>query len=115
VFRVVRLPSDIIFDENRNAHAACLRRDQTDIFELPEETDNVGEIDSGRDGLPYDRTGMSRTGEHYRSGDHDWTDDDTDHNLPNIRQTLLVCTGMRSRPSEEKDAPLVSTETVVHN
>jgi hypothetical protein len=58
-FRVVRSQSDVIFDEERNAHASCLHRDQTDIFELPEETEYVGEIETGGDGLLHDHSGTS--------------------------------------------------------
>ena len=81
-FRVVRSQSDIIYDEERNAHASCLHGDQTDIFELPEETEYVKEIETGGDGLLHDHTRTSQRGEGHRSGDHDCTDDDTDHILP---------------------------------
>ena len=40
-FQVVRSQSDVIFDKERNAHASCLQGDQTDIFELPEETEYI--------------------------------------------------------------------------
>jgi len=128
-FRVVRSQSNVIFDEERNAHAACLQWDQTDIFELPEETEYIDEIDSGDgflqaqdyemggDGLLHDHAGTSRTGEGHGNGDHDCTDDDTDHNLPDAdnRQSLPARTGVWSRTPEVEDAPPVSRETIVHN
>ena len=128
-FRVVRSQSDVIFDEERNAQASCLQGDQTDIFELPEETEYIEDIDSGDgflqaqdyemggDELLHEHAGTSRTGEGHGNGDHDWTDDDTDHNLPNAdnRRSLPAKTGVRSRPLDEEDAPPVSRESVVHN
>jgi hypothetical protein len=36
-FWVIRSQSDVTFDEDRNAHTSCLHRNETDIFELPEE------------------------------------------------------------------------------
>jgi len=128
-FRVVKSPSEVIFDEERNAHASCLQGDQSDIFELPEETEYIEEIDSedrflqaqdnetGGDGLLHDHAGTSQTGEGHGNGDHDCTDDDTDHNLPDAdnRRSLPARTGGTSRPPDEEDAPLVSRETVVHN
>jgi len=128
-FRVVRLQSDVIFDEEWNAHASCLQGDQTDIFELPEETDYIEEIDSGDgflqaqdyetggDGLLHDHAGTSRTGEGHGHDHRDCTDDDTDHYLPDAdnRRSLPARPGVRSRPPDEEDAPLVSRETIVHN
>jgi hypothetical protein len=103
--------------------------DHKDIFELPEETEYIEEIDSGDgllqaqdnqtrgDGLLHDHAGNSRTGEGHGNGDHDCTDDDTDHNLPDAdnRQSLPASTDVRSRPPDQEDAPPVSRETVVHN
>jgi len=108
---------DVILDEERNAHASCLQGDQTDIFELPEETEYVEEIETGGDGLLHDHSGTSRTGEGHGSGDHDYTDDDTDHILTDAdnRPSLPASTGVRSRPPDEEDPPLVSRESVVHN
>jgi hypothetical protein len=116
-FRVVRSQSDVIFDAERNAHSSCLHGDQTDIFELPEETEYVEEIETGGDGLLHDHAGTGRTGEGHGSGDHDCTDDDTDYNLPDAdnRRSLPASTGVRSHPPDEEDAPPVSRETVVHN
>jgi len=125
----VRSQSDVIFDEERNAHASCLQGDPTDIFELPEETEYIEEIDSGDvflqaqdyetggDGLLHDHAGTSRTGEGHGNGDHDCTDDDADHNLPDTdnRQSLPARTGVRSRPPDKEVAPPVSRETVVHS
>jgi len=96
-FRVVRSQSDVIFDEERNAHTSCLHRDQTDIFELPEEMEYVEEIETGRDGLLYAHAGTSRTGEGHGSGDHDCTDNDRDRNLPDKCRSLAASTGVRSR------------------
>jgi hypothetical protein len=74
-FQVVRSQSNVIFDEERNTHASCLPGDHTDIFELPEETEYIEEIDSGDgflqakdyetggNGLLHDHAGTSRTGE----------------------------------------------------
>jgi len=108
---------DVIFDEKRNAYSSCLHGDQTDILELPEETEYVGEIETGGDGLLHDHAGTSRTGEGHGSGDHDGTDDDIDHNLPDAdnRRSLPASPGVRSRPPHEEDAPPVSRETIVHN
>jgi len=128
-FQVVRLQSDVIFDDERNAHASCLQGDQTDIFELPEETEYIKEIDSGDgflqaqdyemggDGLLHDHAGTSQTGEGHGSGDHDCTDDDTDHNLPDAdnRRSLPARSGAISRPPDEEDAPPVSRVTVIHD
>jgi len=115
--RVLRSQSDVVFDEERNAHASCLHGDQTDSFELPDETEYVEEIETGGDGLLHDHAGTSRTGEGHGSGDHDCTDDETDHNLPDAdnSRSLPPSTGVRSHPPDEEDAPPVSRETVVHN
>jgi len=43
----------------------------------------VQDYETGGDGLLHDHARTSRTGECHRSGNHDGTDDDTDHNLPN--------------------------------
>jgi len=128
-FQIVRSQSNVIFVEERNTHASCLPGDHTDIFELPEETEYIEEIDSGDgllqaqdnetggDGLVHDHAGNSPTGEGHGSGDHECTDDDADHNLPDTdnRQSLPASTGVKSRPPYEEDAPPVSRETVIHN
>jgi len=141
-FQTARSQSNVIFNKERNTHASCLPGDHTDIFEQPEETEYIQEIDSGDgllqaqdnqtggdvllqtqdnetggDGLLHDHTGNSRTGEGHGNGDPDCTDDDTDYNLPDTanRRSLPASTGVRSRPPDEKDAPLVSRETIVHN
>jgi len=128
-FRVVGSQSDVIFHKERNAHISCLQGDQTDIFELPEETEYIEEIDigdgflqaqdyeTGGDGLLHDPAGTSPTGGGHRSEDHDCTDDDTDLNLSDAynRRSLPARTGVRCRPPDEDDAPPVSRETVVHN
>jgi len=99
-FRVVRSQSDVILDEERNAHASCLQGDQTDIFELPEETEYVEEIEMGGDGLLHDRAGTSGTGEGHGSGDHDCTDDDTAYNLPDNHRSLPASTGVKLNPPD---------------
>jgi len=128
-FQVVRLQSDVVFDEERNAHALCLQGDKTDIFELPEETEYIEEIDSGDgflwaqdyetggDGHLHDHAGTSQTGEGHGNGDHDCTDDHTDHFLPDAdnHRSLSARTGVRSRPPDEEDAPPVSRETIDNN
>jgi len=54
VFQVVRSQSDVIFDDETIAHLSCLQGDQIDILELPEETEYVEDIETGRDThLPY--------------------------------------------------------------
>jgi len=102
-FRIVRSQSDVIFDEERNAHTSSLEGDQTDILELPEEKDYVKEIETGGDGLLTDHAGTSRTGEGHRCGDHDCTDNDTDHILPDAdnRRSLPAYSGVRSRSPDE--------------
>jgi hypothetical protein len=70
-FRVLTSQSDVIFAEERNVHSPCQHGDQTDLFELPEETEYVEEIETGRYRLIYDRAGTSRTGEGHGSGDYD--------------------------------------------
>jgi len=71
----------------------------------------------GGDGLLHDHAGTSRTGERRGSGDHDCTDDDTVHILPDTDNLRIppASTDMRSRPPDEKDEPPVSRETDVHN
>jgi len=116
-FRVVRSQSDVIFDMERNAQASCLHGDQTDVFELPEKTEYVEEIETDGDGLLHNHAGTSRTGEGHGSGDHDCTEGDTDSILPDAdnRRSPPASTGVRSRPPDEEDAPPVSRETIVHN
>jgi len=81
-FRGVRSQLDIIFDEERNAHATCLHGDHTDIFKLPEETEYGQEIETGADEHRDNHGETSQTGDGHRINDHNCTDDDTDHNLP---------------------------------
>jgi hypothetical protein len=128
-FQVVRSQSNVIFDEERNTHTSCRLGDHTDIFELPDKTKYIEEINSGDgflqaqdnetgtqdnetggDGLLHDHTQNSQTGKGHRSGDHDYTDDGTHHNLPDTdnHRSLPASTGVRSRPSDEEDAPPVS-------
>jgi hypothetical protein len=128
-FQIVRSKSNVIFNEERNTHISCLPGDHTGIFQVTEETEYIEEIDGGDgllkaqdnetrgDGLLHNHAGNSRRGEGHRSGDHDCTDDDTDHNLPDAdnRRSPPASTGVRSRPPGEEDAPSVSRETVVHN
>jgi hypothetical protein len=113
-FRVVRSKSDVICDKERTAHSSFLHGDQRDIFELPEDTEYVEEIETGGDGLLHDPAGSSRTGEGHQSGDYDCTDDDINHNLPDNRRGVPACTGVRSRLPDKEDAPPVSGETLVH-
>ena len=129
VFQIVGSQLNVIFDEVSNLHTSCLPGDHTDIFELPEEAEYIEEIDSGDgllqtqdnemggDGLLHDHAGNSRTGDGHGSGDHDCTNDDIYHNLPDAdnRQSLPASTGVRSRSPDKEDAPPVSRETVVHN
>ena len=116
-FREVRSQSDVISDEEKNAHSSSLHRDQRDIFELPEGTEYVEEIETGGDGLLHDHAGTSRTGEGHGSGDHDCTDDDTNRNVPDTDncRSLPASTGVISGPADRNVAPQVSRETVVHN
>jgi hypothetical protein len=135
-FEVVRSQSNVIFDKERNTHTSCLPRDHTDIIEPPEEMEYIEEInngdgllqahdnetgtqdnETGGDRLLHEHAGNSRTGEGHGSGDHDCTDDDTNHNLPDAdnRRSLPASTGVRSRPPDKEDAPAVSRETVVQN
>jgi hypothetical protein len=116
-FQIVRTQLDVIFDEERNTQASRLHGDQTDIFELREETEYVDEIEPGGDGLVCDNAGTSRTGEGHGSGNHDRTDNDTDRILPDTdnRQSPPASTGVRSRPPDKQNAPPVSRETIVHN
>jgi len=132
-FQVVRSQSNVIFDKERNPYASCLPRAQTDILEQPEETEYIEEIDSGDgllqnnksggdgllqaqdietggDGLLHDHTGTSRTDEGHGCGDHDCTDHDTDHNLPEAANCWSppTSTGVRSCPPDVEDAPPVS-------
>jgi len=103
-FWEVRSQSDVIFDEERNAHASYLHGDQTDIFELPEQIEYVEEIETGGDGLLHDHTGTSRTGEDHGSGDHDCTDNDTGHILPDAdnRRSPPASTAVTSRSLTRK-------------
>jgi len=135
-FHIVGSQSNVILKEERNTHTSYLPRDHTYIFELPEETEYIEEIDSGDgllqaydnetgtqdnetggDGLLHDHAGNSRTGEGHRSGDHDCADNDTVHNLPDAdnRRTLPASLGVRSSHPDKEDAPLLSRETVIHN
>ena len=95
-FQVVRSQSEVIFDIERNAHTLCPNGDQTDTFGLPEGTEYVDEIEMGGDGLHHDHAGMSGTGEPHGSCDHDCTDHDTDHNLPDAdnRRSIPASTGV---------------------
>jgi len=115
-FRAVRSQSDVIIDEQSNAHT-CLHRDQREIFEVPEEMEYVEEFETGGDGLLHDHAGTSRTGEGHKSGNHDCTENDTDPILPDADngQRAPASTGVRSCPPDEEDAQPVSRETVVHN
>jgi hypothetical protein len=101
-FQVVKSQLNVISDQDRNPHASWLPVGHTVIFELPEKTAYIEDIDSGEgllpahdnesgtqdnetggDGLLHDHAGNSQTGEGHGSGDHDCTEDDTDHNLSN--------------------------------
>jgi len=114
-FQVVRSQSNVKCDKERNAHSSCLYGNQTDIFELPEETEYIEETEKDGNGLLHDNAGTTRTGEGHGSGDHDCTGDDTDHNLPDKCGSSPASTGVRSHPPDEEPAPLVSRETVVQN
>jgi hypothetical protein len=112
-----------------NAHTSWLPGVQTAISEPPEEPEHIEEIDSGDeflqaqdnetggDGLLHDNAATSQTGEGHRSGNHDWTDNNTDHNLPDTDscQSVPASRGVRSRPPAGEDIPPVSRDTVVHN
>jgi hypothetical protein len=50
-YQVLRLQSNVISDEDSNAYPACVPGDPRDIFERPEETKYIEEINGG-DGLP---------------------------------------------------------------
>jgi len=69
------------------------------------------------DGLLHDHAGTSRTGEGHGSSDHDFSDDDSDHILPDADncRSPRASTGVTSHPPAEPDALPVSRETVVHN
>jgi len=96
-FYLVRSESDVIFEEERNAHSSCLHGDQTDIFVLPEETEYVEEIEMIGDAHLHEHAGTSRTSEGHGSRDLDCTHDDTDHNLPDAdnRRRLPASTGVK--------------------
>ncbi|KAF8533099.1 hypothetical protein BDD12DRAFT_900405 [Trichophaea hybrida] len=63
--------SEVIFDEDRNTHVSCLQGNENDIFELPQETEYVEELDNG-DGFLHDHIAdnTSGTGEGRGSGAH---------------------------------------------
>jgi hypothetical protein len=113
-FRVVRSQLDVIFDEERNAHLSFLHGDKTNIFDLPDETEHVKEIYTGGDRLPLAHVGTSQTGDSHRLSDHDCTDNDSDHNLPDNRRSLPASTGLRSCAPYQEDAPAASRESFVH-
>lgn len=126
-FLVVKSQSDVILDEKRNAYTSCLDGDQRGIFKLPEETEYIEEIDSGDgclhvqdnemdgDGLWHDHARICRIDKGHIGGDHNYTADKTDYNLPdadNYRsRPATTCVGLC--PADKDDTPLVSRETVV--
>jgi len=71
----------------------------------------------GGDGHLQAHAGTSQTGEGHGCGDHDSTDDDTEHILPDADnpQSLPASTGVRTRPPDKEDAPPVSREIVIHH
>jgi len=116
-FQVVRLQWNVIFDQESTAHAPCLQGDENDIVEIPEETEYVEGTEKGGDGNLHDHSWTSGTGEGHGSGDHNCTDDDTDHILPDAdnRRALPASVSVRTRPPDDDDAPQVSRETVIQN
>jgi len=47
-FQIVKAQSEVIFDEEKNAHMSCQHeRNEIDIFELPEDEEYVEESDTG--------------------------------------------------------------------
>lgn len=93
--QVVRSQSAVIVDGEGNGNASYLDGDQTDIFKLPKGMEYIPGINSGdglcqaqdnetaADELLHNYPGTSRTGESHRSGDHYFTDNDSDHTLSN--------------------------------
>jgi hypothetical protein len=67
-FKAVKAQSEVIFDEDRNAHVSCLQGNENDIFELPQETKYVEELEDNTSG----------TGEGHGSGAHGRTDEISD-------------------------------------
>jgi len=118
-----------MFEKQRNTHTLCLHGDETDFFWLPEELDYIDEIYSGDgllqvhniepdgDRLLHDHIETSQTGEGHRSGNHHCTNNDTDHNVPDVdtHRCLSANPVVESCPPDQKDAPLVFRETVIHN
>jgi hypothetical protein len=88
-FKAVKAQSEVIFDEDRNAHVSCSQGNEIDIFEPPEEIEYIEEIDNGDrllraqnveadgDGFLHSRIAdnISRTDEGRVSGTHGNTDD----------------------------------------
>jgi len=69
----------------------------------------VEEIEMDRDEPCHDHAGTSRTGESHKSHDHDCTDDDRDHSLPDADncQGLLPSPGVRlPLPGKENALPV---------
>jgi len=60
-FWVVRSQQDVLFNEERNVHASCQHRNNTDIFELPEVIKYVMEIVTDGDGLLHGQAVMPTT------------------------------------------------------
>jgi hypothetical protein len=77
--KAVKAESKVIFDEDCNAHVSCLQGNENDIFELPQETEYVEELDNG-DGFLHGRIAdnTSGTGEGRGSGAHGRTDEISD-------------------------------------
>jgi hypothetical protein len=51
-FQKVKAQSEVIFNEERNAHMSCRHgSNEIDIFELPENEEYVNEIDTGDEPL----------------------------------------------------------------
>jgi len=77
--QVVKLQSDVIFNDERNANSPFQHGDKTDSFEVPEQNEFHEEIVPGGDGLPHDHAGTSRAAQGNGNGDDDYTAVDTNH------------------------------------
>ncbi|KAF8535468.1 hypothetical protein BDD12DRAFT_892768 [Trichophaea hybrida] len=127
----VKAQSEVIFDEDRNAHISCLQGNENDIFELPQETKYVEELEdntsgtgeghgsgahgqndeAGGDAFLHGRIAdnTSGTGEGHGSGAHGCTDDISDALQ---RRWLPANSGSRTNTSR---APDEEAENIAHS
>jgi hypothetical protein len=104
-FQKVKAQSEVVFDEERNAHMSCQHGSNViDIFGLPEDEEYVDEIDTGGEPLRGQDSQPTQIGKRSTSLMHEATDEEPENITHSRRLRREDQTARRSAAAIKKSS-----------